>query len=56
MSSVRVIECSCGEWEELPADSPRHHVAYFKHLRNVKKEAIYTCTCGKNVKSKTIKQ
>ena len=54
METVRTIECVCGEWEELPVDSPRHHVDCFEHVKNIGNEALYKCPCGKKVKSKVV--
>ena len=52
---TRVIECACGEWEQLPDDEQRHHVQAFDWLYNSGDEGVYKCTeCGKQVTSYSV--
>jgi hypothetical protein len=55
--TIRAIDCSCGNWEQLPSDEQRWHVKSFEWLRNDGDEAYYRCrSCGNQVKSTTIKE
>jgi hypothetical protein len=52
MEELRNIECSCGKWEQFPADMPRHSATCFVHVENHDDgEASYRCSCGEIVKS-----
>ncbi len=51
-SCVRVIDCTCGNWEEIPADEQRWHSQSFDLVRLDGDEAIYKCGCGAEVRSK----
>lgn len=52
MEQVRIIECSCGQWEELSVDEQRWHTQTFKWIENDGDEAVYECPdCGVRVRS-----
>lgn len=58
MELIRSIKCSCGNWEEFPADMPRDNSQTFVWLRNIdndKNQADYRCPdCHARVRSKII--
>lgn len=46
IEKIRLITCDCGEWEEFPADMPRHHSQHFEWIENIDGEdnsALYKC-------------
>lgn len=52
----RDISCSCGQWEQFPADMPRNHSQIFDWVKNhpFKNEALYECPdCKSKVWSKS---
>jgi hypothetical protein len=57
MNELRTIDCTCGNWEQLPADQQRWHVQSFEWLKNDGDEAYYRClSCRKQVRSKIRKE
>lgn len=49
---MRVIECTCGQWEQMPDDEQRHHSQTFDWHHNEGDEGVYTCpSCSKLVTS-----
>jgi len=51
--TVRIIECKCGETEEMQLDEQRIHSQNFEWEENEKDQAIYRCfMCKSLVKSK----
>lgn len=52
---TRFIECSCGNWEQMPADTSRHKSQHFEWLENLDNDdlnhATYTCSCNRVVTS-----
>lgn len=52
MEHVRNIDCSCGEWEQMPADESRYHSQHFTWHSNLDNgQALYQCPCGETVES-----
>ena len=50
---IREIVCKCGEWEEMPVDTPRNKSQNFHMVSTVRNgEAIYECDCGKLITNK----
>lgn len=51
------IVCGCGNWEEMPADMPRHKTKTFEWIKNsdLDATAYYKCPdCGSTVHSEVV--
>lgn len=55
MEEIRLIQCKCGNWEEFPADMPRHASQSFDLVEIADdNQGVYKCNCGAEVTSTII--